>query len=197
MSGTDRVASHGPALGKESAGGDEGRGRSERIANLKKGALREAKRFLAMFLYLWVLFALFVLHESIVLAQHDVTFSPYGIALVNALVLAKVMLVAEDLHLGRWLEGKPLVYPILYKSAAFTVVFICVHVAETFIEGILRGKTALASLPAIGAGGLEHIVSAGVIVSFALIPFFAFTEFRRVVGESELRALLFHARSTD
>jgi hypothetical protein len=192
----DTATSHGPVRTNESAGDDAGRGRSERASKLKKGAIREAKRFVAMFLYLWVLFGLFVLHESIVLAQHEINYSLYGIAFVNALVLAKVMLIAEDLHLGRRLEDKPLIYPILYKSAAFTVVFICVHIAEKVIEGVLKGKTVLESLPVIGVGSLEHIVSAGVIVSFSLIPFFAFTEFRRVIGERELRALLFHERST-
>jgi hypothetical protein len=149
-----------------------------------------------MFLYLWVLIALFTLHESIVLAQHQIDYSLYGVAFINALVLAKVMLVAEDLHLGRRLEDWPLIYPILFKSAAFAIVFICVHIAEKVIEGVWNGKTVLESIPTIGGGSLKGIVSAGVIVSFALIPFFAFTEFRRVLGGRELYALLFQPRRT-
>ena len=53
-----------------------------------------------MFLYLWVLFGLFVLNGTIILHQHGISFSSQGFAVISALVLAKVMLVAEDLKLG-------------------------------------------------------------------------------------------------
>jgi hypothetical protein len=68
--------------------------------------IHETKQFLGMAVYLWILFGLFALHESIVLAQHQINYKFYGFAVVNALILAKVMLVAEDLHLGeRFREG--------------------------------------------------------------------------------------------
>jgi len=45
-------------------------------------------------------------------------------ALVNAWVLAKVMLVADDLNLGsRWFENRRLIYRILSRSALFALVF--------------------------------------------------------------------------
>jgi len=53
-----------------------------------------------MFLYLWLLFALFTYHEAIVLARRDISYAPFGLAFVNAFVLAKVMLVAEKLRIG-------------------------------------------------------------------------------------------------
>ena len=54
---------------------------------------------------------LFALHESIVLAKHEIDYRGYGMALVNAWVLAKVMLVADDLNLGsRWFENRRCAY---------------------------------------------------------------------------------------
>ena len=32
--------------------------------------------------------------------EHHISFAPHGLALINSLALAKVMLVAEELHLG-------------------------------------------------------------------------------------------------
>jgi len=34
------------------------------------------------------------------------------------------MLVAEDLHFANWFKNSPLVYPILFKSVAFTILFL-------------------------------------------------------------------------
>jgi hypothetical protein len=162
-----------------------------RKGDLKQRAIHEVKTLFVMFLYLWALLAVFVLHESIVLAQRGISFTGFGVAGVNALILAKIMLVADNLHLARGLKDKPLIYPVLYQSAAFAVVFVCFHVLEKVIGGFFGGHTVSQSISAIDGGHIMRIVSAGAIVTIALIPFFAFRELGRVIGERELHALIF------
>jgi hypothetical protein len=94
-----------------------------------------------MFLYLWVLFALFVLHQSIILAQEHINYQAQGFAIVSALILAKVMLIGEDLHLGSELRDKPLIYSILYKSLVFSVFLIGFHIVEEVVVGLIRGRS--------------------------------------------------------
>jgi hypothetical protein len=71
-----------------------------RSKQLKARAVDEIRRFAVMFLYLWILFGLFVLNERIILGQRGIDFSTQGFATFNALVLAKVMLIAEDLKVA-------------------------------------------------------------------------------------------------
>ena len=72
--------------------------------NLKERAKDQIRNFTLIFVYLWVVFGLLAVHELIVLSQHQIDYRFHGLAVVNALVFAKVMLVAEDLHLGRWIR---------------------------------------------------------------------------------------------
>ena len=162
-----------------------------RKPNLSQRALDEVKKFWVMLLYLFLLFALLNIHKSIILAEHQIPFSDYGFALVNALILAKVMLVAENLHLGSRFEGSPLVYPILFKSIVFAIVLICFHILENVVVGMWHGMTMMQSIPGVGGGGLKGVFSAGAIMAVALIPFFAFREISRVVGASKLVSLVF------
>lgn len=148
-----------------------------------------------MFLYLWILFGLFLLHESIVLAKHGIPFTRFGFAFINAWILAKVMLVSEDLNIARGFENKALIYPVLYKSVVFAVVFIVFYMLEEVLIGLWQGKTVMGSIPEIGGGSLAGILSAGLIVTFALTPYFAFREVGRVIGQDKLRALFFRAQS--
>ena len=74
-----------------------------------------------------------------------------GFALVNALVLAKVMLIAEDLKFGGWFRGRPLVVPIVTDAALFAALFLVVHVLEEVIVGMIHGRSAASSVPA-GSG---------------------------------------------
>src|SRR5215471_2890026 len=92
---------------------------------LKERAIGEAKDFSLMVGYAWVLFSLFDLHRWMVLRQshisHDLGLR-VGFDLINAVVLGKVGYTAEALHIADSLKHKPLVQPIFYKSAVFSLI---------------------------------------------------------------------------
>ena len=166
--------------------------------NIKERVVGEATRFVVMFLYLWVVFGLFVLQQSVVMAQrHLDDYVQYGVAAMNALIFAKVMLVAEDFDLGRRFQDMPLIVPLLYKSFVFSLVFLCFHVVENIVIGQFQGKGVLESLPMIG-GDLKATVSAVLIFTFELVPYFAYREIGRVIGEDKMYSLVFaHRRKTE
>ena len=145
---------------------------------------------MSLFLYLWILFGLFVLNQRIVLREEDINFTAQGFAVINAFILAKVMLVLEDLNLSRWLDRRPLIYPILHDSILFSILFIAFHVVEEIVVGLFKGDHA-AHVPVIGGGGLAGVVCVAAILFFALIPFFAFRNFNRALGPGRMKALLF------
>jgi hypothetical protein len=89
---------------------------------LKSKALHEAKKFFWIFIYLWLCFGLFVLYKALILAEQHIDYTGYGLAAVKALVLGKVILIAEGLQLAERHQDRPLIYPTLYKSLVFFVV---------------------------------------------------------------------------
>jgi hypothetical protein len=158
---------------------------------IKQRVLDEVVKFLGIVIYLWLMFGMFALHESVVSAKDHIDYHFYGFALFNALVLGKVMLVAEDLHFADWFKGRRLIYPILFKAIAFSILFLVFDVVEEVLVGVFKGKTIGASVPSIGDGTPSGVFFVGIILAIALIPFFAFREIGRVIGTRELHALLF------
>ena len=67
---------------------------------LKQRAYHEFKEFLVIALYLWVVFGLFLLYKSVILDEEHLSSLAHGIALINALVLGKFVLIARAFHLG-------------------------------------------------------------------------------------------------
>ena len=181
---TDRMRGSG------ATGAVAGTGGARMEGSLKAKAAEEFRRFLVLFLYLWLLFGVFVLNQGIVLREQGVSFTMQGFALINALVFAKVMMVFEMFDPGGWLRRRPLIYPILYETFLLTVLFIVVHVLEKVIEGLIHGKTVQESLPSIGGGGLAGFLSASVIMFVALVPFFGLRNLSLAMGEGRLRAML-------
>jgi hypothetical protein len=160
--------------------------------SLKEKALDEVKKMFVIFTYLFVFLGLLSIYEWIILAKHQISYRPYGFALINALVLAKVILIADDLHLGsRFFKDRPLVYPILFKSIVFAIVLVSFHIVEHVVAGVWDGKTIVQSIPSFGSGGLKGMLAVGMIMFVALMPFFAFKEIGRAMGERELHSLIF------
>ena len=159
--------------------------------------MHNSREFVAMFLYLWILFGLFAYHEAIVLAKHHIDYKPFGLAFVNAFVLAKVMLVAEELKVGTRFRKSAPIFPVLHKSLLFAVIFICFNIAEEIIIGLWKGETLAESIPKIGGGSPLGVVIASVIITVALVPFFAFRELSRVMGKGVLEALFLKGQADD
>jgi hypothetical protein len=162
---------------------------------LKQRVVHEVREYFIISSYLFAVFSLLVVHKSVILAEHHIDYALHGFALINALALAKVMLVAQDFHLGGWLNDEPLIYPTLLKSFLFTVVLACFKIGEAFLVGEIRGKSFQDSIGDLGGGSWKGMATLTALMFVMLIPFFGFNELRRIFGE-QLFALFFRSRNT-
>lgn len=156
---------------------------------LKERAIDEVKKFAGIVIYLWAVFTVLLVHEWVVLSQHQIGFKFYGLAIINAVLLGKIMLIAENFRFAEHLNRKPLIYPIVYKAVAFTTLLFVAYIVEEMLVGWIGGRGLLASFPRLG-GSLLGALSIWFIFSLALIPFFAFKEVERAVGPDMFRTLL-------
>jgi hypothetical protein len=164
---------------------------------VKERAVGEFKRFLVIFLYLWVVFGLLSIHKSIVLSQHHLDTEEHAFAIINAFVFAKVLLLGEHFNLGTRFNQKPLIYPVLYRSFVFSVVLIVFHVIESVAVGLWHGHTIAESLPPFLGWSPRGLLAVAIMCFVLLLPFFGFREIARVVGRRELRALILEPRDHD
>ena len=145
--------------------------------------------------YLTLVFAAFTQYRRFVLAAYDITYTNYGVALIEALILAKVIMIGAVFRLGRGLEQKPLIYPTLLKTVVFSLFVGVFTLIEHGIKGLWRGKGLAGGLVDLLGKG-HHELLAGCLVTFvAFIPFFAFRELGRVLGEDKIRVLFFRRRN--
>jgi hypothetical protein len=164
--------------------------------SLMAWATREFKQLAVIVLYLWVIFGIYVLCETVVLAKQHVNFLSHGLAFINALALSKALLLGEDLDFANRFKGGPLIYPIVYKALAFAILLVAAHIGESMLVGLWHGESAAKSLPLVGGGTLKGFICVVALMFVSLIPFFAFREIGRVIGEDKLWELLFKRGTT-
>jgi hypothetical protein len=168
----------------------------ERLHKAKEVAAEELRRYLISVIYIFVLLGLFTVHEEIALRAHggepqSIPFAPHGFALVNALVLAKVALVVEQLKLGTRIKPSPLIYPIVIEALILAILFLAMHVLESVVAGWLHGRSLALSVPAVGGGGAIGVLFAGFSFFVAMLPFCGFRQITLAIGWPRMRAILF------
>ncbi len=162
---------------------------------VKQVAYLQLKQFLIVFFYLWLIFALFDAQKAIILAREHIEFTGYGFAFINAMALAKFMMIAREVNLAdNIFRDKPLIYPTLLKSLVFAILLVCLRILEEVIVHLFKGQSLGESLSALGDRNAKIVFAAGVIMFVMLIPFFAFTELSRHFGEGRLGRLFLHSR---
>jgi hypothetical protein len=168
---------------------------TSRKDKVKQVAYLQLKEFLIVFFYLWLIFALFNVQKAIILAQENVEFTGYGFAFINALALAKFMMIGKELNLAdNVFKEKPLIYPTLLKSLVFAILLVILRILEEVAVHLFKGHSVQESLSALVDHNAKIVVAAGAIMFVMLIPFFAFTELSRHFGEGRLGRLFLHSR---
>jgi hypothetical protein len=162
----------------------------------KQKILHEMIEYWITVLYMALFFGVFSNYRRLILAHHQISYEDYGISVIKALVLAKVVLVAESLRLGRGFEDKPLIVPTLYKSFMFTVCVALFNVIESMIRSFIHGIGPMAAVDELMSGFNYEWLARALVVFFAFIPFFVVRELRRVLGDGLIRKLFFQRRST-
>jgi len=164
---------------------------SEVKQTLKHRVVHEAREYFVISCYLFVVFSLFVLYKWVILAEDHIDFALHGFALFNALALAKVMLVAQELRLGDQFRDAPLIYPTLVKSFLFTIVLACFKIVEEGVMGVAHGKSFHDSAVLVAGASWKGQIILASLFFVMLIPFFGFTELRRVFGADRLVGAFF------
>jgi hypothetical protein len=167
----------------------------EQKKTVKQKVYQAFKDYLILTAYLWLVFALFVLYRSVILSEDGIPYAANGFALLNALALAKVMLIAQDLHFAeKVFRDKPLIYPTLFKSVAFALVLGVFKIIEEALVGLYHHHSFSQSIDEIGGGTLKGILSLRAILTVLLTPFFAFTELRSTLPQLDFQKMFFQSR---
>jgi hypothetical protein len=144
--------------------------------------------------YLALVFATLTQYRRLVVAAHDIIYTNYWVAVIHALVLGKVIMIGSLFRLGRSLEQKPLIFPTLYKAAAFTFLDVALNLIEHTIKGLWQDRGLVAGLAEFSERWPYELLAGSLVIFVALLPFFAVKELGRILGKGKMWTLFFSER---
>jgi hypothetical protein len=159
----------------------------------KQRATNELKDFAWIAFYLAFFFCALSFYATVLLRKYEIDYLNYSLAIINALVVAKVIMIGEMARLGKWGEAKPLYQSVIYKSVVFTLLLLAFHFLEAFVKRLIHHG---ASGSVLREANVPDLLSRMLIIFCAFIPLFAFRELGRLLGEEKLHELFFKSGGT-
>jgi hypothetical protein len=170
-------------------------GAKDTVAALKEKARHEMIEYAINVAYLSLVFAAFTVYKRLVLAAYDIAYANYWVALIEAVILGKVIMIGGIFRLGRGLEDKPLIFATAYKTIVFCLFCAVFTLAEYTVTGLWKGGGPGDGLRTLAAKGYHELLGNVLVVFVSLLPFFGFKELGRVFGQDKVREIFFMKRS--
>ena len=147
----------------------------------------ELRQLLPVTLFFFVAFQLLALTEALMLAQFGIRVATFLAATVGALVVAKVVLIADHLPLINRFPEKPLIYNVLWKVAIYFTAALAVRYLEHLIDfWRAAGSFAEANRRLIDEIVWPHFWAVQLWLLILLLIYCAFRELVRVLGRDRI-----------
>ena len=140
-----------------------------------------------------------MLTKRLFLADYLTAYTGFLIATTSALIVGKVVLVADKLPFLARLDDEPLVYPILFKTFVYTVLVFVARLLEAFahymVEGNVIGGGAFIRHE-LGIFSWAHFTAVQLWIFVLFLIYLSASELNELLGDGELYKILFKRRSS-
>jgi hypothetical protein len=160
--------------------------------------LQELKEMVVPTAFFFVGFNLILLTTNLILADYSAASAgTFMLATVSALIVGKSVLIANAIPLLRRYDDRaPLIEPILFRTFLYSVIVALVRVLEHFIEFARVDDHPIRDFTQhmVSTFSWHRFTAVQIWISVLFLVYVTGVELANLVGEGELRRLLFSRR---
>jgi hypothetical protein len=161
-----------------------------KLGQLLKHEIRE---LIPVTLFFFFSFQLLALTEALMLEQYGIRVSAFVNATIMAVVVGKVVLIADHFPFVNRFPDKPLFYNVVWKTVIYLVASLVFRYAEHFIHFWRQtGNVAEANRRLIDEVVWTHFWGVQLWLLVLLFIYCAFRELVRVLGRERIIKMFFH-----
>ena len=155
----------------------------------------ELKLVGAIAVYVYLTLTGLEIYKGLMIPGYAISDFQLGYNTIEALVLAKVILIGDLLHIGEKFKERPLIVPTLFKALAFGLFVMAFSSAEFLVKGLIHGADLAAAWQDLLVKQRGERLAQASFMFISFIPFFAIWETARALGEQRLVTMFFSRRN--
>ena len=139
-------------------------------------------------------FNVIVLTTNLILSEYALRAGNFLLAITSALVVGKAVLVANATPFLRRYDTVPLAWSILYKAVVYCVFVFLARLIEAGLEDWFAGRPLSETLATFS---WHRFLAIQIWLFVLFLIYVTFSELNQLIGEGELRHMLFNYRSAE
>jgi hypothetical protein len=155
----------------------------------KRILVHELFEYFLNFIFLAAFLVAFAWYRRLILAEYNIQYLAYWGPVIEAAILAKVIMIGDALRMGRRFQNRALALTVIYRTIIFGLFVVAFSFAEHIIEAWCHGKTAMDALSEMMNQGRYEILARFIIMVVAFVPFFTMKEIERAFGAEKIRGM--------
>jgi hypothetical protein len=162
--------------------------------------LHEFREVLPPTIFFFIGFNLILFTKRLFLADYLIQFTGFAIATTGALIVGKVVLVADKMPFLRRFDYAPLAQPILFKTVVYTFLVLIARLLEAFIHYIVAGGAVGHGgfiLEELGSFSWDRFIATQLWIFVLFLVYVTGNELNQLFGDGELFRIFFTHRSTE
>jgi hypothetical protein len=171
-----------------------------KLTRLGQILLHEFRQVLPPTIFFFVGFNLVLFTKRLILAEYLIQFTGFFIATTAALIVGKVVLVADKMPFLRRFDNAPLARPILFKTVVYTCLVALVRLIEAFVHYVIEGGTIGGGLflsHLLGIFSWHQFVATQMWIFVLFLVYVTGSEINKLIGDGELHKILFSRPSSE
>lgn len=151
----------------------------------------ELREYAILVAYLYAIFLALFLFKAAILDDAGIAFLPLGLAAAKALILGKFILLGQAIGIGKAQGGGGVARSILRQAFLLTILLFLLTILEEALVALVHGAAIGSSLSSHLAAMFPEMLAMCLLMLLALIPYLAYRETNKVLGNDMLNEVLF------
>lgn len=155
--------------------------------NIKQNLQREIVELVYVTLYFGCWLGVLMILKYLILAEYNIQFYSFSMALIGALLLAKVVLVLEHVSLGAWVQAQPAWVDVVLRTMLYIFGVFVIMLSEKAFEVRHEYEDFISLLVGLlQHADINHIMVNTICLSGALLSYNILSVIRNHLGRGAL-----------
>jgi hypothetical protein len=145
-------------------------------------------------IFFFIGFNLILFTKRLILDDYLIQFTGFFIATVSALIVGKVVLVADVMPFLRRFDGAPLAKPILFKAVVYTLLVFVARLLEAFVHYAVGGHAVGGGAfieEQLGSFSWDRFTATQIWIFVLFLVYVTASELNKLIGDGELFKIMF------